>query len=493
VRKSIRAQLTLWYLAFFTILLAGFSAFLYTLLSRSLHQRLDAALTSTADTAASFFQGEVIEANGDVRAAAAETLRELRIRDVSIAISDGRSWLASGGKPECALPPAPAGRSLTTLAGCGPRGARVLTVPAQVAGRRYFLAVAAPLDSIDEQLDALLGLFLIALPLAILAAGVGGFLLAGRSTAPLVAMAQQAEAIGAKNLDRRLEIGVVENEVGRLARVFNELLGRLEHSFASMKAFMADASHELRTPLAVIRGEVDVALERDRAPEDYRESLAIVQDETRRLSRLVDDLLNLARADGGTRPLDIEDLYLNDLVESCCQAVRPLAIRKRISLEAECPAEVAFRGDAHLLGRMISNLLDNAVRYTPEGGAVRIALEADDSRARIVVADTGIGIPEECVARVFERFYRVDKSRSRAEGGFGLGLAIVKWVAEAHHGAVTLASRPGGGSVFTVELPLTAPSPIRAIRGQATKSPNCSGDSERFRSLPREIGLPQIE
>jgi two-component system OmpR family sensor kinase len=465
VRKSIRTQLTVWYLAFFTILLAGFSVFLYALLSRSLYQRLDATLTSTADTAASFFQGEVSEANGDARAAAAETLRELRIRDVSIAISDGRSWLAWGGKPECALTPAPAGRSLTTLADCGPHGARVLMAPVQAAGRPYFLAVAAPLDPINEQLHALLSLFLIALPLAILAAGIGGFLLAGRSTAPLVAMAQQAEAIGAKNLDRRLEIGAVENEVGRLARVFNELLGRLDNSFASMKAFMADASHELRTPLAVIRGEVDVALERSRAAEDYRESLAIVQDEARRLSRLVDDLLNLARADGGTRPLDLEDLYLNDLIESCCQAMRPLANRKGVSLAADCPAGVAFRGDPQLLGRMISNLLDNAIRYTPEGGEVRIALEPGQSRARIVVADTGIGIPAECAARVFERFYRVDKSRSRAEGGFGLGLAIVKWIAEAHQGAVTLVSQPGRGSVFSVELPLQR----RSLTAEALK------------------------
>jgi two-component system OmpR family sensor kinase len=468
LRKSIRIQLTMWYLAFFTLLLVGFSGFLYTLLSRSLRQRLDASLAGVAATAASFFQGEVAEANGDAPLAATETLRELSIRDVSISISDGSAWLASTGAPGCALPKMPAGRSLTTLRGCGAHGWRIRIEPLEAAGRRYYIAIAAPLDSIGEQLAALLRLFLISLPLAIVAAGFGGFLLAGRITAPLVVMARQAEAIGADNLGRRLEIGAVENEIGRFARVFNELLGRLDRSFASMKAFMADASHELRTPLAVIRGEVDVALERNRAPEDYRESLAIVQDETRRLSRLVDDLLNLARADGGTRPLDFEDLYLNDVVESCCQAVKPLASRKGISLTPDCPVEVAFRGDARLLDRMVSSLLDNAIRYTPEGGEVRVTLEAGNPHARLVVSDNGIGIPEEHASRVFDRFYRVDKSRSRAEGGFGLGLAIVKWVAEAHGGSVMLASVYGRGSTFTVELPVPhALEPARAEKGTA--------------------------
>ena len=219
-----------------------------------------------------------------------------------------------------------------------------------------------------------------------------------------------------------------------------------------MRRFVADASHELRTPLAVIRGEADVALDHDRNPAEYKESLAIIQDEARRLTRLIDDLLNLARADAGHVSLRVEEFYLNDLLAECCRSVQGAAAAKNIALACQSPGDVAYRGDQELLRRLMLNLLDNAIRYTPPGGEVSASLEVANGNLRLQVADTGVGIPPEAAAHIFERFYRGDQARSRQDGGFGLGLSIVKWITESHRGTVELSSQPGGGSTFTVLL-----------------------------------------
>ena len=220
-----------------------------------------------------------------------------------------------------------------------------------------------------------------------------------------------------------------------------------------MRRFVADASHELRTPIAVIRGEADVALSHDRGAAEYQESLAIVLDESRRLSRLVDDLLNLARADAGRVKLEVQEFHFNELLAECCRSMQTLASASDVALECRSAGDVQFRGDEGLLRRLVINLLDNAIRYTPPGGKVSAVLEADAAAARIVISDTGVGIPPEAAPHVFERSYRADKARSRQDGGFGLGLAIVKWVAEAHNGAVELTRNSGPRTTFTVTLP----------------------------------------
>jgi heavy metal sensor kinase len=309
-----------------------------------------------------------------------------------------------------------------------------------------------PLDSIAADLQSLRRTLAVALPLLILLAGAGGYVLTRRGLAPLGAMAEQAGHITSQNLSARLEIGNAAEELTLLSASFNELLSRLDQSFETMRRFVQDASHELRTPLAVIRGEADVALSRERPAAEYRESLATIQQEAQRLSRLVDDLLNLARADAGRVQLRIEELYLNDLLAECCRSVQPLAAGRQIELECRCAGDVPFRGDEGLLRRMVINLLDNAVRYTPPGGKVEAVLESQGPDVRIRIADTGVGIAPEASQRVFERFYRADPSRSREQDGFGLGLSIVKWIAESHHGQVELTSHPGSGSTFTVHL-----------------------------------------
>jgi heavy metal sensor kinase len=315
------------------------------------------------------------------------------------------------------------------------------------------IVVAESRRDLIDQMRALRRIFLFSLPAMLLMAGLAGYLLARNSLAPIAEMTLQTERISAENLHERLPVKNKNDELGKLARVFNDLLARIESSFESMRRFTADASHELRTPLAIIRGEADVALSQDREPGEYCETLAIIQDEAKLLSGIVEDMLALARADAGQRRLKLEEFYLNDLIEECVRSARALALNKNLMLDFESSGDTAFLGDEALLRRMVVNLLDNAIKYTPDGGSVSVRLWREDGRINLRVTDSGIGIPAEDAARVFERFYRVDKARSRSEGGSGLGLPIVKWIAEAHHGSVSLENAPERGSSFIVSLP----------------------------------------
>jgi signal transduction histidine kinase len=390
VLNSFRLQLTAWYLLLFTLLLAGFSGFLYFLLARNLHVRVDHSVASSIETVSTLLAAELEELNGNSRAAAGEIVTELRLPSAYVAIYE------DGGLLDCAavlrkisLPLAAGNFELPF----GAHGARMAVRPFHWKSRNFTIAVVEPLDEAASQLEALRHVLYIALPVAILIAGLGGYLLASKSIAPITAMSEQAEAITDRNLHTRLDVRGARVEFARLAAVFNELLSRLDRSFERMRDFMADASHELRTPLSIIRGEADVALAHNRQPAEYRESLTIIQDEARRLTRLVEDLLNLARADAGYDRLQTEELYLNDLVEECCRSAQVQSRQKGVRLVTSVNTDVPFRGDARLLRRLIANLLDNAIRYTPPGGQVEARLEPAAGEAKLMIADTGVGIP----------------------------------------------------------------------------------------------------
>jgi heavy metal sensor kinase len=459
--RSFRFRLTVWYVALFSLLFVLFGIFLYGLLSKDLRTRLDQSLTSEASTASALFEDELVEEKGDVPMAATEAVAGLRLHGSRVGIMAGSRLLASSGpvspQESGAVVAQTAGSAapdlLLALPRLGQNGARAATHRLTALGRSFLIFSIAPLDSIAADLAVVRRVILLALPLLVGLAGIGGYLLATRSLAPLNWMAEQARQITGSNLNRRLEIGHAAEELTLLAASFNELLARLDQSFEAMRRFVADASHELRTPIAVIRGEADVALSHDRGAAEYRESLAIVLDESRRLSRLVDDLLNLARADAGRVKLEAHEFYFNELLADCCRSMQTLASASNVTLEYRSAGDVQFRGDEALLRRLAINLLDNAIRYTPPGGQVAVVLEADAAGACLRISDTGIGIPPEAAPHVFERFYRADKARSRQDGGFGLGLAIVKWIAEAHDGAVELTRNSGPGTTFTVTLP----------------------------------------
>ncbi len=448
--RSFRFRITAWYLGFFTLLFVLFGLFLYGVLARSLVARLDDTLMSEANTAEVLFRDEVEESQGDFTKAATEVIADMRVHH-TIAVFSETALLASSGNV----------LDLGALRGGSSQVERILALPhAHVAvhrtearGQTFYVVAMESLDAIDSNLQVVRRVLFFGLPILLALAGIGGYLLASRSLAPLQWMAEQARKISGSNLDTRLEIGAAAEELAVLSASFNELLGRLDQSFESMRRFVADASHELRTPLSVIRGEADVALSHDRNSAEYRESLAIILDESRRLSRLVDDLLNLARADAGRVKLQVREFYFNDLLADCCRSMQALAAPRRISIECRAPADIPFSGDEELLRRLVINLLDNAIRYTPPGGKVSATLDAEPQGVRLRISDTGVGISAEAAPHVFERFFRADKARSRADGGFGLGLSIVKWIAESHNGMVELDSRPAQGSTFTVTLP----------------------------------------
>ncbi len=466
---SVRTRLTLWYVGVLALVLLGFSTGVYALLARNLHQRLEAGLRGTTEAIAAMIERERAEGESEAEAAKS-AIEELHYPQQGLAVYDGQSHLLAA-KPAVSgvdAPPPPGNlnissqityRTFPTDQKNNDDGIRIAMqrVYLTAARNEYIIVVAQPLESIAEELEQLREIFYLAVPLALLVAGLGGWLLARKSLAPVVEMSEQARRIGAENLSNRLPVANPRDELGQLAATFNELLGRLHNSFDQQRQFMADASHELRTPLYVIRTAAEVTLEQPRRQEnEYRDALLMVEAQTQRLTRIVEDMFTLARADSGHRELQVTDFYLDELLAETVQAARVLAERKGVGVELKA-AEAPYRGDEGLLRQMLLNLLDNAIKYTHPGGIVNISLETSSSALEIIVADTGTGISPEAQLHIFERFYRVDKARSRFENGngsgAGLGLAIARWVAEAHNGSLTLRRSDGRGSVFTISLP----------------------------------------
>jgi signal transduction histidine kinase len=271
-------------------------------------------------------------------------------------------------------------------------------------------------------------------------------------------MAERARRLGGDDLSGRLPVANPRDELGGLAEAFNDLLGRLESSMKQQRQFMADASHELRTPITTTRTAANVALQqRHRDEDEYRHSLTIIEQQATRLSRIVDDMFTLARADAGNYPIRKHPMYLDEVVDEVVSAARIVASTKEVRIECNGASSASFVGDEELIRRMLVNLLDNAVRHSPSGAVVTVDLHAVESGYSIVVADQGPGIPPESQSHIFERFYRADPSRTRGarDGGAGLGLALARWVAHLHSGTVTLTSSSNTGSTFTVALPST--------------------------------------
>jgi signal transduction histidine kinase len=272
-------------------------------------------------------------------------------------------------------------------------------------------------------------------------------------------MSERARLIGAKSLDQKLPVANPRDELGQLTVTFNELLARLDAAFTQQRQFMADASHELRTPLSVIRTTTGVTLDQPHHDEsEYRDAVSMIDEQARRLTRIVEDMFTLARADAGRYPLRKSKFYLDELIEEAVRAASVLASGKRVTINVVNSSEALFYGDEDLLRQMILNLLDNAVKYAPEGSAVSLSLTRQRGYYLIEVSDAGPGIPAEAQSHIFERFYRVDKARSRSKGavggGGGLGLAIARWIAESHEGSLRLARSDKSGSAFVASLPI---------------------------------------
>lgn len=480
IRRSVRARLAFWHTTALALVLVVFATGTYLYLARVSRMRVDQSLAETAQAFVEVWAGERGEGNS-VAEAARHATQEFRYRDRRVAVYDddrrlvatsdsdrfGAGLLAGraganaiGGLVAAARVGVPTWVTIGSPEG----GVRAYAVRRTFEGLPFTIVVLRTLKAEAEAMESFREALLVAIPVALVLSGIGGYLLARASLAPVVLMSARADRIGATSLHERLPAANAHDELGRLGGVFNRLLGRLEEAFDQQRQFMADASHELRTPVAALRSAADVALSRpDRASDEYREALELVRGEGRRLSRIVDDLFLLARADAGEQPVRPADVYLEEILAECARAGRVLAGVRGVRFDAPPADEAPFRGDPALLQRLVMNLVDNAVKHTPPGGHVRLTLDHDHAVYRIAVRDTGIGVPEAARAHVFDRFYRSDAARTRDEhgalGGAGLGLSIAQWIAEAHAGRVELAETGPGGSLFVATLPLPAAAP----------------------------------
>jgi heavy metal sensor kinase len=454
--ESIRVRLTLWYSLILFLSLSLFGGGAYFAMRHSIYATLDAALrqrlegirgiiSENAPSGAAILDDELRElANGEGARGG------LRVEDAA-----GHVIFASPGMELRTARET----SQKMTAGFNERIAgkqfRLLWDRMEVAGARYDVTVASSTNELSEALERFRDALYLVGPLFLLLAALGGYWMSRRALAPVDEITRSARNIGAQNLAMRLAVPPTGDELERLATTLNEMLSRLDGTFQRITQFTADASHELRTPVSVMRTSAELALRKPRAETEYREALSLILRESEKVSRLIDQLLTLARADSSSTALPITRINLNETLQKAWEETNVPANAKRLNADDFVPAApVWVNGDPASLERLFLILLDNAVKYTADGGRIELRLSTDDGFAVAEVRDTGIGIAPEDVAHIFDRFYRSDRARSRETGGTGLGLAIGRWIAQAHGGEIRVQSEPSKGSSFQVRLPL---------------------------------------
>ena len=447
-RGTMRLRLTLWYVAVFALSMSVIAVLFYVGLQSALMDQVDKGIRETASTEAKTSVGDFLQ-NGPEQAPD-EASSESMIRVLG---ADGQ---VLGGAGAFRLPgtDGPPRAGLESVAAPGERAPwRVYTQAVKLpTGEPGWLQAGRSLAGTEAALARLRRQLLLGLPLMLLLAAVGGAFLAGRALSPIDHMATAAERITGSDLSGRMGTQRSE-ELTRLAAAFDRMLERLDKAFQRERRFVSDVSHELRTPLTALRGRIEVTLTRPRSRPEYEDTLRGLEIEVARLTRLSEDLLLLARFDRGALPPRKEQVDLSLLLASVADQVRPLALqRSQVLVEAIEPG-LSLRADADQLIRLFLNLLDNAVKFTDDGGQLGLTGRRDGAAIAVAVSDTGTGIGPEHLDNIYERFYRADDSRARATGGHGLGLAIASEIARAHGGTLSASSPPGEGSTFIVTLP----------------------------------------
>ena len=487
---SLRARLALWYALACGACTVAIAFTAYLVLARVTRDDADRFLADTAGSIVLALEQALNARSSGVtgrdeleRNASQRVLATYRFRDIGVAVFRANQTSAQkptlqlmavdtisaasrafGGEAGWRRASATATRALasqdTAVVTLDPHRERVLAMPARTRHGVFVVAVSQSIETHEVMLRRTRQALALGLPFALLLATAGGYALARASLQSVDAMREQAERIGASTLYARLPT-TSPDEIGRLAKTFNALLDRVEEAFDQRRRFTADASHELRTPVAVIRGESALALAaEDRTGEEYRSSMRLILGEAGRLTHIVDDLFLLARQEASEQPLQLASLFLEEVVGDCVDAIGPIASARQIAVQWTPESEVPCRGDDRLLRRCVMNLLDNAMKYTPEGGTVAVSAEPlRAGGARVCVRDTGPGIPVEERSRVFERFYRIADDAHRGgiadASGAGLGLPIARWIAEAHGGTLTYESNVPHGSAFVLMFPPT--------------------------------------
>ena len=453
--RSVRVRLTLWYVGVMLLVLGVYAGAVYTVVRNNSSQRLDDHLRDDFDWAS-----DMLAQRPDGTIAPYDETGEGDSPWLQVYGLNGELLYKT---PEARRNPVPSSGALAkqadehivTVPNVSPPY-RVMSGGARIGGRPVVVQVARSEASIIQDQRQLLYILMLGLPAAVALAGIGGYGLARRALAPVDRMAERARSINAEQLNARLPIDNPDDELGRLATVFNETFARLESSFDRMRRFTADASHELRTPLTAIRSVGEVGLRGRRDEAAYREIIGSMLEEVDRLALLVDRLLMLSRADTGEAKLSMDIVDVRLLAEEVAEQLGVLAEEKEQSIQVRFETAPSWIGDRVVLRQALLNLVDNAIKYTPAGGSIEIRVAQAADGTTIEVSDTGPGIPAELQSRIFDRFYRVDRARSRENGGTGLGLAIAKWAVEVNGGHLTLESAGGAGSKFRITLPQTA-------------------------------------
>ena len=465
--RSIRFRLTVWYAGLLTALLALFGVSVYFGLARYLEWSLKDSLAKQAQQIAVSHLADVGLTGedyviGEIREHYAP---EINSRFVRVTRADGNLMYVSGvpqdgsfdptGLPVPTMPSEARAREVHLPQGDGE--VLLFTMPFTARdGNRFIVETGAPFDQIESVLHGLLLTLGLGLPVIVAFSIGGGYFVMRRALKPVDALTESAELITSRNLNERLPIVPTGDELERLSIALNSMVARLDAAFTHIRRFSADASHELRTPLTVLRGELEGIAQDPQLTGEMREMIGSALEETERLAKIVESLLVISRLDAGEARMERTRLDFAELTEATVEQLRLLAEDKSISLVSDMPEPVEVEGDRARLKQVVVNLVDNAIKYTPAGGRVEVRVTREDGHAQLEVKDTGVGIPAEALPHIFERFYRVDKARSRAVGGTGLGLAIVKSICAAHGGQVNVESTENKGSRFAVQLPASS-------------------------------------
>jgi heavy metal sensor kinase len=462
-KLSIGLRLTLWYLAIFLVAEVIFGVGMWLILRQNLFDIADGVIEGQASDLERFLQARKDLPTAQLQAEISEDYRIESSEDyLQISDASGNSIYRSRFFEEHPLPPlAPddLGRPLYQNRKLGHERFRILSKQIEVSDRVFTVRIGHPMHEETETLDDFRRYLLWFAPLLLLGASAGGYWLSRRALAPVDALARTARTISGHNLSSRLEQLHTGDELQRLSDTLNEMLARIESAFLRITEFTADASHELRTPIALIHTEAELALRRSRDEAEYREALRHILLEADRTAKLIEELLALARADSRREALDLHPIDLLPILRESASKWNQVASLHNLEFEQQLNLpHLPLVGDENALRRVVDILLDNALKYTPAPGKVTLSAEQQPRRVVVTVEDTGIGIAPEDQARIFERFYRVDKARSRELGGAGLGLAIAQWIVQLHGGSITVKSELGKGSLFEIEFPVT-PSP----------------------------------
>jgi len=457
LQLPLRLRLTLWYTFSLGIILLLFTAFVYIQASRSLMNQIDAALRLAANQALL----NVAPAGGrlQLQTTTQNTSSSRHFSDdfvIHLLAQDETilDIISVEDEPPSFSSQAP---GFETQWNDGDPW-RVYRQTVDIDDQSGWIQVAQELEPLNNTLASLRTQILWGLPLALILAGVGGYFLASRALRPIDRITQTAQAINASDMHERIHFDGPADEVGRLAETFDTMLDRLQTAFERERRFTADAAHELRTPLAALKGRIGVTLSQQRRPQTYIDTLQDMEKQVDRLIRLSNDLLFMARIDQGQLVPQMEKIDGVDFLDAVVDQIRPLAALKSITIQETFAPHLFLNGDIDLLIRLFLNLLDNAVKYTPENGRVSIQATTDIAAVRVAISDTGPGIAPEALPHLFERFYRAESDRTRQStdnnlGGAGLGLGIAYEIARLHHGSLTVQSELGQGATFTVQLP----------------------------------------